>query len=174
VWLCLIGVLGCAGSTGNENDPAPIARAPALPGEESSSHGDTPTKEVPLPELPAGAGRIDDDAPAELARTPSGLYYRILRKSDGRKPGKSDRVTVHYKGWLDNGTQFDSSYDRNEPITMRVDEFVEGWIEGLQLVGVGSMLELEVPAKLGYRDRPRPKIPANSTLHFVLELIEVH
>src|SRR5690242_3469672 len=99
---------GCEGlkdpATGN---PDPVATAPAEPTAEPPK--DLRPKSAGLPTLPKGAGKIDDDAPGELTPTSSGLYYRILRKSDGPKPLATDTVLAHYKGWLDDGTVFDSS-----------------------------------------------------------------
>jgi len=73
-------------------------------------------KEVELPKLPKGAGKVDKDAPKTLTETKSGLKYRVLRKSDEKKPKAENKVEVHYHGWLDNGKVFDSSYERNESI----------------------------------------------------------
>ena len=85
-----------------------------------------------------GPSVIDADAPKEFTSTDSGLKYRILRKSDGRKPTASDRVTVDYSGWLDDGTVFDSSYERRQPTTFGLANVVAGWTEGLQLSGKGE------------------------------------
>jgi FKBP-type peptidyl-prolyl cis-trans isomerase FkpA len=83
-------------------------------------------------------------------------------------------VTVNYKGWLDSGKVFDSSYDRGEPISFPLNRVIPGWTEGMQLVGEGGMIELEIPSKLGYGERGAPgAIPPNATLHFIVELIEV-
>ncbi len=123
----------------------------------------------------AGPGPTDDDAPADYTTTHSGLKYRILRKSQGRRPASTDTVTVHYKGQLDNGRQFDSSYDRNKPSTFALNRVVPGWTEGLQLVGEGGMIELAVPPKLGYGPQGvRGRIPPGATLYFVVELEQVH
>lgn len=84
-------------------------------------------------------GPKDDDAPEEFTETKSGLKYRILRKSDGAKPKATDSVTVHYKGWLDNGKEFDSSYKRGEEISFPLDMVIPGWTEGLQLVAEGGI-----------------------------------
>lgn len=134
-------------------------------------------KEVPLPELPKGAGEIDKDPPKTFTTTKSGLKYRILRKgrANGKTPMATSTVTVNYHGWLDNGKVFDSSYRKGKPFTNPVNMFIKGWTEGLQLIAEGAMLELEVPSKLGYEDRGVPKagIPPDATLHFVLELIAV-
>jgi FKBP-type peptidyl-prolyl cis-trans isomerase FkpA len=117
---------------------------------------------------------VDDDAPEEFTTTASGLKYRIRRKSEGKKPTKVNSVKVHYKGWLDDGKQFDSSYDRGQPIDFGLGQVVPGWTEGLQLIGVGGMIELEIPSKLGYGPGGKPPvIPPDSTLHFIVELLDV-
>lgn len=119
-------------------------------------------------------GPEDEDAPKEFTKTESGLKYRILRKTDGKKPKASDKVTVHYRGWLDNKKVFDSSYKRGEPITFPLNRVIKGWTEGMQLVGEGGMIELEIPSKLGYGKRGAGNvIPADATLHFLVELIEI-
>ena len=116
---------------------------------------------------------IDADAPTEFTTTESGLKYRILRKSDGPKPGPADTVTVDYTGTLDDGSVFDSSYNRNQPTTFPLSGVIPGCTEGLQLVGEGGMIELEIPAILGYAGQSQPGIPPNSTLHFKVELHEI-
>jgi len=72
-------------------------------------------KEVALPKMPKGAGKVDADAPKTLSATTSGLKYRVLRKGTGGKPMASDEVKVNYHGWFDDGKSFDSSYDRGTP-----------------------------------------------------------
>jgi len=130
--------------------------------------------DVPHPTLPKGAGTIDADAPKEFAQTPSGLKYRILRKGTGANPKATNTVEVHYHGWLDNGQKFDSSYDRNETIEFPLNRVIPGWTEGMQLVGEGGMIELEIPSDLGYGPRGAPPvIPPNATLHFLVELHDV-
>ena len=101
------------------------------------------------------------------------MKYKVLRKGDGTYPRAGDRVTVHYKGWLDSGKIFDSSYTKGEPISFGLKEVVRGWTEGLQLVNEGGMIELEIPSPLGYGAQGPPGIPPNSTLHFIVELIKV-
>lgn len=119
-------------------------------------------------------GPQDKDAPKEFTTTKSGLKYRILRKSEGAKPKSKDSVTVHYKGWLDNGKEFDSSYARGEEISFPLNGVIPGWTEGLQLVGEGGMIELEIPSKLGYGSRGAGNvIPPNATLHFLVELKKI-
>lgn len=127
----------------------------------------------------AEPGKIDKDAPKKFTKTKSGLKYRILRKAKGPKPKATDRVTVHYRGWLPvaNGEKpkyFDSSYKRDVPATFPLNRVIKGWTEGLQLVNTGGMIELEIPPELGYGARGAGNvIPPNATLRFVVELIEI-
>ncbi|MEO1616865.1 MAG: FKBP-type peptidyl-prolyl cis-trans isomerase [Planctomycetota bacterium] len=124
--------------------------------------------------LPSPYGAVDSDAPTEFTKTESGLQYRILRKSDGKKPGASTNVKVHYEGKLSDGTVFDSSYSRGKPAIFRLSEVVAGWREGMQLIGEGGMIELKIPAELAYgKAGRRPSVPPNSDLHFMVELIRV-
>lgn len=140
----------------------------------------SPNKEAPIPTSPGGPdgsakepGPSDPDAPTEFTTTDSGLKYKILRKSDKTKPTAANSVTCNYRGWLDNGTEFDSSYKRGEPAFFPLGGVIPGWTEGLQLVGEGGMIELEIPSKLGYGDGGTQGIPGGSTLHFIVELIKV-
>ncbi len=122
----------------------------------------------------AEPGPADNDAPKEFKTTKSGLKYRVLRKSDGDKPRAANTVTVHYKGWLDGGKEFDSSYKRDEPTTFPLNGVIPGWTEGMQLVGKGGMIELEIPYELAYGAAGRPPvIPPKAKLHFIVELLEI-
>ena len=122
----------------------------------------------------AEPGPTDPDAPKEFTATKSGLKFRVLRKSDGAKPKATNEVTVNYKGWLDSGTEFDSSYKRGEPISFPLNGVIKGWTEGMQLVGKGGMIELEIPSELGYGARGAGGvIPPNARLHFIVELLEI-
>ncbi len=114
-----------------------------------------------------------DAATTEFTTTASGLKYRILREGTGAKPTSADTVEVHYKGTLDDGTVFDSSYDRGESISFPLLGVIKGWTEGLQYVREGGMIELEIPGELGYGSRGTSGIPPNATLHFVVELIKI-
>ena len=119
-------------------------------------------------------GAIDTNAKQEFLLTDSGLKYRILRSTDGKKPSATSRVTVHYKGWLDNEMIFDSSYRRDETISFGLNQVIKGWTEGMQLVGEGGMIELDIPYQLGYGERGSPgAIPPRSNLHFIVELFDV-
>lgn len=106
---------------------------------------------------------------------PSGLQYKVLKEGDGAQPKASDTVTVHYKGTLIDGTEFDSSYGRGEPATFPVTGVIKGWVEALQLMKVGSKWQLFIPADLAYGANPRPGGPIgpNSVLVFEVELIAI-
>lgn len=104
---------------------------------------------------------------------PSGLKYKVVQEGAGKYPEKGKKVKVHYKGYLTDGTKFDSSFDRNEPIeiTLGVGQVIKGWDEGIGLFKVGSKGVLKIPAELGYGARGVGSIPANSTLFFDIEVI---
>ena len=95
----------------------------------------------------ADPGPADADAPKAFKTTASGLKYRVLRKSGGKKPKASDTVTVHYRGWLDDKTVFDSSYKRDKPASFPVKGVIKGWTEALQLMHVGDNWQLFVPSE---------------------------
>lgn len=106
--------------------------------------------------------------------TDSGLQYKSLIVGDGAKPGKSDRVKVHYRGTLIDGTVFDSSYDRGEPIVFPVTGVIAGWVEGLQLMQIGSKFELTIPSNLAYgANGSGPVIGPDATLIFEVELLAI-
>lgn len=104
---------------------------------------------------------------------PSGLQYMILREGNGPKPTMNDRIKVHYTGKLIDGTIFDSSYQRNQPAEFILGQVIPGWVEGLQLMSVGSKWRLFIPQNLAYGSRPQGAIKPFSTLIFDVELLEV-
>ncbi len=102
---------------------------------------------------------------------PSGLQYKMIEEGEGESPLPTSQVTVHYKGTLIDGTVFDSSYDRGQPITFQLDGVIPGWTEGLQLMKPGGKCILYVPPQLGYGDQGVGPIPPGSTLIFEIELL---
>ncbi len=118
-------------------------------------------------------GKIDKDAPLKFTKTESGLRYRVLRKSTKEKPKAGSTVVAHYKGWLDDNKIFDSSYRKGQPLKFPLGKVIKGWTEGLQLVGEGGMIELDIPYDLGYgvSGTPGGPIPPRARLHFIVELV---
>ena len=106
---------------------------------------------------------------------PSGLQYRVIRKGTGTRPGYRDKVTVHYRGTLIEGTEFDSSYKRGNPATFKLNRVIKGWTEGLALMKEGAKWELFIPSVLAYGTAGSPpSIGPNETLIFEVELIKVN
>lgn len=105
--------------------------------------------------------------------TDSGLQYQVIEMGDGAKPVATDTVTVHYRGTLLDGTEFDSSYSRNQEATFKLNQVIPGWTEGLQLMPVGSTFKFFIPANLAYGPNGPPSIGPNATLIFDVELIGV-
>ena len=106
--------------------------------------------------------------------TESGLQYKVLEPGQGDPPGPADVATVHYRGTLINGTQFDSSYDRGQPASFPVGGVIPGWSEALQLMKPGAKWQLFIPAELAYGERGAGQdIGPNATLLFDVELISV-
>jgi len=97
--------------------------------------------------------------------TQSGLQYKVITEGTGNKPTATDKVKVHYEGKLINGTIFDSSYQRGEPITFGLNQVIPGWTEGLQLMSEGAVYELYIPTDLGYGDRAAGQIPPGSCFY---------
>ncbi|WP_233752687.1 FKBP-type peptidyl-prolyl cis-trans isomerase [Flavilitoribacter nigricans] len=111
----------------------------------------------------------------EVTVLPSGLQYEVLQAGDGALPQPTDRVTVHYHGTLLDGTVFDSSVDRGQPATFGVTQVIQGWVEGLQLMPLGSKWRLYIPYDLAYGERGAGgKIGPYSTLIFDVELLKIN
>ncbi len=110
----------------------------------------------------------------EVVTLGSGLQYRIVKEGTGTPPKTTDMVTVHYRGTLIDGTEFDSSYERGKPATFRADRVIKGWKEALQLMKPGAKYELFLPPELAYGERGGGgKVGPNATLIFQVELLNV-
>jgi FKBP-type peptidyl-prolyl cis-trans isomerase FkpA len=106
-------------------------------------------------------------------KTESGLVYREVRAGNGASPKATDTVKVNYRGTLVNGTEFDSSYKRNEPAQFPLNGVIKCWTEGVQRMKVGGKSTLVCPSDLAYGDQGRPSIPGGATLVFDIELLEI-
>lgn len=118
-----------------------------------------------------------DKLAAGFEETESGLRYKIIQKGNGESPNKGDKVSVHYKGQLADGTVFDSSYKRNQPLDFQVGvgQVIRGWDEGIMLLNVGDKARLVIPSDLGYGSQGAGGvIPADATLVFDVELMGVN
>lgn len=123
------------------------------------------------PPLPSAGGDAAGRPVAEgFTQTDSGLRYKILAEGSDKKPTAANSVVANYRGWLDGGSQFDAG----QAVPFPLNGVIGGWTEGLQLIGEGGRIELEIPPKLGYgADGFPPDIPPNAWLHFEVELLKV-
>ncbi|ADJ28039.1 FKBP-type peptidyl-prolyl cis-trans isomerase [Nitrosococcus watsonii] len=109
-----------------------------------------------------------------VVELPNGLQYRIIEQGEGKKPAAEDTVVVNYRGTLVDGTVFDSSYERGEPVTFKVNGVIKGWQQALQLMPVGSKWKVFIPSDLAYGERGAGRlIGPNETLIFDIELLEI-
>ena len=116
----------------------------------------------------------ENGAKEGVTTTASGLQYKVITQGEGLKPKAEDTVKVHYKGTLIDGTEFDSSYARNEPAVFPLNQVIPGWTEAVQLMNVGSKIQLFLPPKLAYGDRGAPPvIEPGSMLIFDVELLGI-
>lgn len=137
-------------------------------------------KLLPVKPAPESASLGDDNTQLEetkkMTTTPSGLRIEVLTDSNGATPVKGNTIKAHYTGWLTDGTQFDSSHDRREPLEFKVGvgQVIAGWDEGLLAMKVGQTVKLHIPAALGYGARGAGRlIKPNSDLVFEVELVEI-
>ena len=123
----------------------------------------------------AGSRAYLDKAATEpgAVKAESGLIYREVTPGTGASPKATDTVKVHYRGTLINGTEFDSSYKRNEPAQFPLSGVIRCWTEGVQKMKIGGKAVLVCPSDLAYGDRGRPTIPPGATLIFEIELLEI-
>ncbi len=126
------------------------------------------------PNIDAGAKFLAENKQKPgVKTTASGLQYEVLRDSTGIKPGAADTVVCNYKGSLLNGTVFDESYSKGQPVTFPLNRVITGWTEGLQLMSTGSKYKFYLPYNLGYGVPDHGPIPGGSTLVFEIELLQV-
>jgi len=151
-----------------EAEPAPsVAEPPPPPPPETAKAPEPPAKSaIPAPEDVAAP-------PPDAKRTASGLATKVLTPSTSKeRPGKNDKVKVHYTGWTKDGKMFDSSVTRGEPTSFGVSEVIPGWTEALQLMAPGEKRRLWIPAKLAYGETPQMGAPSGD-LTFDVELLEI-
>jgi len=156
------------------NQPSRPARPPATTRAAAFAFAFTLTFTAIAPSAafaqPASAARG-----SAAVKTESGLGYRSLRDGRGNSPTAADRVKVHYRGTLMDGTEFDSSYARGEPATFPLGGVIRCWTEGVQKMKPGGKAELTCPPQIAYGERGAGgKIPPNATLKFEVELLEVN
>jgi len=109
-----------------------------------------------------------------VVELPNGLQYEIIKQGAGEKPKATDTVKAHYAGSLINGQEFDNSYKRGQPLEIPVGGVIQGWVQALQMMPVGSKWKLFIPSDLGYGDRGAGgAIPGGATLIFDIELLEI-
>jgi FKBP-type peptidyl-prolyl cis-trans isomerase FklB len=118
---------------------------------------------------------LDENAQKEGVQvTPSGLQYKVIEEGYGTKPKATETVTVHYRGTLIDGSEFDSSYKRGQPISFALNRVIAGWTEGLQLMKTGAKYAFYIPYNLAYGERGMGDvIPPYATLIFEVELLKV-
>ncbi|MGH7552243.1 MAG: FKBP-type peptidyl-prolyl cis-trans isomerase [Longimicrobiales bacterium] len=168
-------VLVLAGACGGQDAPPPADEPPA------AAAAPTQTCATPVPGAPAGVTVAQEYAPAlgvdlaQMTRTDSGLCYQDMQEGTGEVAAAGDSVAVHYTGWLPDGTKFDSSVDRGDPIRFPIGmrEVIRGWDEGIVGLKQGAKRKLVIPYDLAYGPEGRPPIPPNATLVFDVELVEV-
>ena len=122
-----------------------------------------------------GESFLEENKKKEGVKTlPSGLQYRVIKAGAGKKPKSTDTVTIHYRGTLVNGTEFDNSYRRWEPLSIPVKDVIPGWTEALQLMEEGAKWQVFIPSNLAYGERGAGRdIGPNATLIFEIELISI-
>jgi len=132
-------------------------------------------KEIAEKNKKEGEAFLDENKKKEgVVTLPSGLQYKVIKEGAGETPKATDTVTVHYRGSLINGTEFDSSESHGQPATFKVNGVIPGWTEALQLMKAGSKWQLFIPSALAYGDRGAGReIGPNSTLVFDVELLSI-
>ncbi len=134
----------------------------------------SPTNQQPSRADQEAQFMADNQNAEGVVTTASGLQYMVLQEGTGPQPALSDVVTVHYHGTLLDGTVFDSSVERGEPLTYPLNAMIDGWQEGVQLMPVGSKYRFWIPAELAYGSRGAGSaVPPNAALIFDVELLGI-
>jgi FKBP-type peptidyl-prolyl cis-trans isomerase FklB len=142
--------------------------------QEATAAREAETEEQAAANREAGEAYMAQNAESDdVEITDSGLQYRELESGDGASPEADSSVEVHYEGALVDGTVFDSSFDRGEPVSFRVDQVIEGWQEALQMMSVGDTWEIVTPSELAYGAQGQGPIGPHETLVFKVELLGV-
>lgn len=142
--------------------------------QEAMAAREAETEEQSASNREAGEAYLAENAERDdVETTDSGLQYRELEAGDGASPEADSSVEVHYEGALIDGTVFDSSYERGEPVSFRVDQVIEGWQEALQMMSVGDTWEIVIPSELAYGAQGQGPIGPHETLVFKVELLGV-
>jgi len=157
-----------------------LLAACAHPAGDSANHTNTTATQTVASDTVAqattqGANMDTFSMPEKLETTASGLKYSIDRPGTGAQPKPGQTVSVHYTGWLTDGTKFDSSRDRNRPLQFPIGQgrVIRGWDEGVAAMKIGEKRTLVIPPDLGYGSRGAgPVIPPNATLVFAVELLD--
>jgi peptidylprolyl isomerase len=157
---------------------SPIAAPAEQPAPEATAAPEAPAATAAADAAPAAAGAGPQQVdPSKITTTPSGLKYAELLVGTGAEATSGKQVSVHYTGWLQNGTKFDSSRDRGEPLqlTLGAGQVIPGWEEGLTGMKVGGQRQLIIPPDLAYGEQGAGGgvIPPNATLIFEVELVNV-
>ncbi len=142
--------------------------------EQLNSAKEAAEEKIALENMTAGSNFLTNNKTLPGVKvTESGLQYQVISEGEGRKPAPEDVVTVHYRGYLVDGTEFDNSYDRDEPNRFALMSVIEGWQEGIPLMNEGSTYKFSIPSELAYGKKQVGIIPPSSTLVFEVELVKV-
>ncbi len=177
----------CSGSKENKNEDSAAVDSAAIIDEAVAAVVDATKNEADSAKNSVDAkydaaffrseeNKADKASDSKYAQTASGLKYVVVKEGTGKSPVATDRVKVNYSGRLLDGTQFDSSYDRGEPIVFPLNGVIKGWTEGLQLMKEGGTTIFYIPSDIAYGPTGTPggPIPPNAPLIFTVDLIEVN
>lgn len=180
----MVGMTACGNKAENQEETVEGAEVMTEQAEEVTPVADEPSVEPEIaveeaveeenPQSATVEKTAKNDTKSDYITTPSGLKYKVIKKGKGKHPKSTDTVKVNYEGKFTNGTVFDSSYQRGEPISFPLNRVIAGWTEGVQLMPEGSVYEFYIPYNLAYGEQGMPPaIPPKSDLIFKVELIEV-